>query len=227
MSEKTEQNNPWQISDSLDVLGDDLHDIIYPGDSCARPELVPIACKISDINFQVFELEKKVQDQAQSMTESERDEWRYLLQTVISAALGWHSEFRMYRNAWLREMGGIIRAKAHEIDGFVLRTRDIFELSEQVPGLKKRIAELEGTPAWVQTDALREIRRLLNFDYKGWEVRGDGIYSTVTGLGPFIRDAHCDPKSLALICDALNFFTKRKMALEICESALAGPEKKQ
>lgn len=35
------------------------------------------------------------------------------------------NEFFMYRNAWLREIGGMIRNKHHEIDGFVLRTKDV------------------------------------------------------------------------------------------------------
>jgi hypothetical protein len=75
--------------------------------------------------------------------EEEREEWRRLLTVVISAAQGWCSEFNKYRGAWLREMGGEIRRKTHEIDGFVLRTRDIYEGYKQVPELKKRIAELE------------------------------------------------------------------------------------
>jgi hypothetical protein len=39
----------------------------------------------------------------------------------------WRSTFLMYRHAWLREIGGVIRSKYHEIDGFVLRTRDVIK----------------------------------------------------------------------------------------------------
>jgi len=43
----------------------------------------------------------------------------------------WEHEFNMYRTAWLREIGGIIRKKSHEIDGFVLRTRELFEQAKK------------------------------------------------------------------------------------------------
>jgi hypothetical protein len=35
----------------------------------------------------------------------------------------WKREFLMYRNAWMREIGGITVHKSHEIDAFVLSTR--------------------------------------------------------------------------------------------------------
>lgn len=43
----------------------------------------------------------------------------------------WKSTFMMYRNAWLREIGGVIRNKSHEIDGFVLRTKDVIAEAEK------------------------------------------------------------------------------------------------
>lgn len=43
----------------------------------------------------------------------------------------WRYNFNMYRSAWLREIGGYIRSKAHEIDGFVLRTRDALKEAEE------------------------------------------------------------------------------------------------
>jgi hypothetical protein len=46
---------------------------------------------------------------------------------ALKDSKSWQSEFNMWRNAWLREIGGVIRNKHHEIDGFVLRTRDIYE----------------------------------------------------------------------------------------------------
>jgi hypothetical protein len=46
-------------------------------------------------------------------------------------AEGWKREFNMYRSAWLREIGGTIANKHHEIDGFVLRTREIYEKSRK------------------------------------------------------------------------------------------------
>jgi hypothetical protein len=45
--------------------------------------------------------------------------------------------FTQYRNAWLREMGGVIRPKHWEIDGFVLRMRDIYEKAKLVDRIKQ------------------------------------------------------------------------------------------
>lgn len=45
--------------------------------------------------------------------------------------------FDQYRNAWLREMGGVIRPKSWEIDGFVLRARDIYEKAKLVDRMKR------------------------------------------------------------------------------------------
>ena len=45
--------------------------------------------------------------------------------------------FEQYRNAWLREMGGVIRPKHWEIDGFVLRMRDIYEKAQLVDRMKQ------------------------------------------------------------------------------------------
>jgi len=44
--------------------------------------------------------------------------------------------FKQYRGAWLREMGGVIRPKHWEIDGFVLRARDIYEKAQLVDRMK-------------------------------------------------------------------------------------------
>ena len=52
--------------------------------------------------------------------------------------------FNMYMMAWLREMGGVIRPKFHQIDGFVLRARDIYEKAQLVDRIKQiMLAELE------------------------------------------------------------------------------------
>lgn len=45
--------------------------------------------------------------------------------------------FDQYRGAWLREMGGVIRPKHWEIDGFVLRMRDIYEKALLVDRIKQ------------------------------------------------------------------------------------------
>ena|SRR5256885_16315825 len=45
--------------------------------------------------------------------------------SLAGEAADWRSSFHMYRTAWLREIGGRIVPKSHEIDGFVLRTRQL------------------------------------------------------------------------------------------------------
>lgn len=42
-------------------------------------------------------------------------------------AKDWQHEFNMYRSAWLRELGGRLVPKTHEIDAFVLTTRRLRE----------------------------------------------------------------------------------------------------
>jgi hypothetical protein len=42
-------------------------------------------------------------------------------------ARDWQHEFTMYRNAWVRELGGKFVNKTHEIDSLVLTTRDLRE----------------------------------------------------------------------------------------------------
>lgn len=46
---------------------------------------------------------------------------------AMKDAADWKHEFQMYRDAWLREMGGVIVMKSHDIDGFVLRARNIYQ----------------------------------------------------------------------------------------------------
>src|SRR5271163_2728276 len=45
--------------------------------------------------------------------------------------------FDQYRNAWLREMGGVIVPKRWEIDGFVLRAEEIYEKAKLVDRMKQ------------------------------------------------------------------------------------------
>jgi hypothetical protein len=53
--------------------------------------------------------------------------------------------FEQYRTAWLREMGGVIRPKHWEIDGFVLRMRDIYEKAQLVDRMKQlMVKKLKG-----------------------------------------------------------------------------------
>jgi len=46
-----------------------------------------------------------------------------------------------YFRAWLREIGGVIVPKTHQIDGFVLRTRGIYEKAQLVDRIKKILCD--------------------------------------------------------------------------------------
>ena len=67
--------------------------------------------------------------------------------TAERVAKDWQHEFNMYRLAWIRELGGKVIPKTHEIDALVLTTRALREerdrLRKEVESWKKR-AEQHG-----------------------------------------------------------------------------------
>jgi hypothetical protein len=54
-------------------------------------------------------------------------------------AADWQHEFNMYRSAWIRELGGKVIPKTHEIDSLVLTTRRLRERAEAGADLKERV----------------------------------------------------------------------------------------
>jgi hypothetical protein len=80
----------------------------------------------------------------------------------------WKSTFEMYRGAWLREMGGTIIHKSHEIDGFVLRAQQIYKQAENWIAHSNGL--LARDPFWMipeppaPTDATGETFRLCYVD---------------------------------------------------------------
>ena len=89
----------------------------------------------------------------------------------------WKRTFNMYRSAWLREIGGVIRNKSHEIDGFVGRTRDIYQ------GYQAAI------------DELRVLRRIPKGEVWYWQ--GDGTDFPDSLTCPVIMTAQTLRKLLA------------------------------
>jgi hypothetical protein len=69
--------------------------------------------------------ELTTEDMLEIMTEIAR-KLTWELDRTIKDRNSWKSHFEMYRGAWLREMGGTIVRKSHEIDGFVLRAKEIY-----------------------------------------------------------------------------------------------------
>lgn len=53
----------------------------------------------------------------------------------------WRHEFNLYRTAWLRELGGKLIPKRHDIDAFVLTTRALRERAERGASLKQLVEE--------------------------------------------------------------------------------------
>jgi chromosome segregation ATPase len=65
-------------------------------------------------------------------------------ENLADYAREYFNQFDMYMRAWLREMGGVIVPKRHQIDGFVLRARDIYEKAQLVDRMKAiMVAELK------------------------------------------------------------------------------------
>lgn len=58
----------------------------------------------------------------------------------------WRHEFNMYRTAWLRELGGKLIPKRHDIDAFVLTTKALREQAERGARLKE-LVEAKGFAA--------------------------------------------------------------------------------
>lgn len=69
--------------------------------------------------------------------QQERDKLQLELVKVTKERDGWLHEHNMYRSAWLREIGGQIKAKHWEIDGFVLMTREIKQKADSYSKLAK------------------------------------------------------------------------------------------
>lgn len=62
----------------------------------------------------------------------------------------WKRQFEMYRTAWLREIGGVIVRKTHEIDGFVLRTQQIYQQAQKWIAYEN--GQLLRDPFWMVPD---------------------------------------------------------------------------
>ena len=58
------------------------------------------------------------------------DKLTYERNKAVNDAKSWKREFEMYRSAWIREMGGTIIAKSHDIDGCVLRAKQIYSQAQ-------------------------------------------------------------------------------------------------
>ena len=75
-------------------------------------------CSLAETGIKVFEQKAK---------EAER------------SAEDWRREFNMYRRAWIRELGGKVIPKTHDIDSLVLTTRRLRERAEGGRSLKERV----------------------------------------------------------------------------------------
>lgn len=76
-------------------------------------------CELAETGIRVFERQAKDNEQL---------------------ARDWKHEFTMYRDAWVRELGGKFVNKTHEIDSLVLTTRRLRERADAARTLKERVA---------------------------------------------------------------------------------------
>lgn len=76
-------------------------------------------------------------DRANAEIKRLKEEQEVVESNLAEYAKRYFGLFDQYRNAWLREMGGVIRPKHWEIDGFVLRMRDIYQKAQLVDRIKE------------------------------------------------------------------------------------------
>ncbi len=83
-----------------------------------------LVCKGCGTTFGLYEGQCTICWKAQyDELEKQRDE----LAASLEEERGWKREFDMYRRAWIRELGGRLIPKTHEIDALVLTTRQLRE----------------------------------------------------------------------------------------------------
>jgi hypothetical protein len=63
----------------------------------------------------------------------------------------WEQDFNMYRSAWIRELGGLVIPKHHDIDALVLTTRDQRERALRCDAAESRLSALT-----TENEGLRE-----------------------------------------------------------------------
>jgi hypothetical protein len=124
-------------------------------DECLSAFAASETAKLTELQADAFETQRqqiealksdlKVETAAKEAAEKQAELWKDSCKKsgMIAAAAEaerdravrqrdqWEDSFNMYRTAWLREIGGVIDRKSHEIDGFVLRTRRIYEQSKK------------------------------------------------------------------------------------------------
>lgn len=66
---------------------------------------------------------------------------------ALAKASTWKREFEMYRSAWLREMGGKLCHKTHDIDAFVKTMKYHYERSQKWDAYENRL--LNRDPFWM------------------------------------------------------------------------------
>ncbi len=107
------------------------------------------------INIRIVERERKRAERAEAHLEqvkegnqgnytraNKAERERDALKSKCDELKGWKREFEMYRRAWIRELGGSIVRKTHEIDGLVLTTREMRRSEVKLPGVERERDEL-------------------------------------------------------------------------------------
>jgi hypothetical protein len=76
-----------------------------------------------------WQIDQALQPNTESLRSSlaQREAELVTLRKQLADEQGWKESFEMYRRAWLRSIGGTIVRKSHEIDGFVLRTEEVYK----------------------------------------------------------------------------------------------------
>lgn len=78
---------------------------------------------------------------------------------ALADAVSWKREFEMYRSAWLREMGGVVANKHHDIDAFVVRARNIYQEAMAWRSYQNGLAGRD--PFWMVQEPSRELEAVV------------------------------------------------------------------
>ncbi len=117
----------------------DLHKLWLAARRLAVPELQKLQADRAEQARgwkEAFKIAIQHQD-ARAAAEAEVLRLQLAEENLADYAKRFFNLFEQYRRAWLREMGGVIVPKHWEIDGFVLRAREIYEKAQLVDRIKQ------------------------------------------------------------------------------------------
>ena len=106
--------------------------------TASRSRTASLEQQLADSKQDANDVYVDYQDAVKRLHEAEREnrELRVAEENLADYAKRYFELFDMYMHSWLRNIGGVIRPKHHQIDGFALRTEDIYQKAKLVDRIK-------------------------------------------------------------------------------------------